>query len=295
MISATDQDFYLEDNIGNPATGLAGSLSVQVSVDGSTWSAAAGVVTELTGGVYSYALGASDQLAGSFLLLRITDPSILDPLVVFVPADNSISVNETVAANKRLPIYLLDSFGDPYTTIPLLAETFISTNGGGFIAATGSLGTIGSGAFYYECANSELTTLGSITLKVNNGITPEYLWAQPIVDPASGSDAVAPIVTIISTPTDRLQPLVVEVEDETGLAFYELINQDHEDAPVYVIYDSQYQTFFHPFGGKSTVTGTGTSADPYVFTIYRRGGWPTGISFAVVARAYDAGGNTDSE
>lgn len=113
--------------------------------------------------------------------------------------------------------------------------------------------------------------------------------------PGGASDLVAPIITTVSTPTERLQPYVVEVEDETSLRYFELICQDNEDAPVYVIYDSFFETFYHPFGGRSTVTGNGTTADPYVFTIYRRGGWPTGIPFAINVRAFDYSGNVDSE
>lgn len=98
------------------------------------------------------------------------------------------------------------------------------------------------------------------------------------------ADISTAVVTVTSAPATRLDPLIVEVYDEDGLGHYELVADTFETSPRYVIFDSDENKFFHPYGGKSTVTGAGTLADPYIFTLHYRGGWPTDVEIQVDVR-----------
>lgn len=109
------------------------------------------------------------------------------------------------------------------------------------------------------------------------------------------ADLTPPVVTIISTPVLPTDPLVVHIYDDMGLAFYHVTCLDHAEGPRLTVYDPDDNGFVHPFSGRSTLTGSGTSVDPYVFTIYRRGRWPTGIELSVRARAVDVGGNEEDQ
>lgn len=52
--------------------------------------------------------------------------------------------------------------------------------------------------------------------------------------------------------------------------------------------------FVGPFDTGSTLTGSGTYASPYVFTIKLNGGWWNASGFTLYARAVDAYGNTNN-
>ncbi len=105
-------------------------------------------------------------------------------------------------------------------------------------------------------------------------------------------DSVEPVITIVSEPTITTEPLVVSIYDDTGLVFYSLSCRDREDGSRLVVYDpTNGDGFIHPFNGRSTVTGSGTSGDPYIFTIYRKGRWPTGLDLDIRAQAIDTSGN----
>lgn len=99
------------------------------------------------------------------------------------------------------------------------------------------------------------------------------------------------VITITATPTISTDPFIVEIYDEVGFSLYEITCRDDVNGPKYTVYDSIEGDFLHPFGGKSTVSGSGTLLDPYIFTVYRRGGWPTGLAFDIQARAVDSAGN----
>ncbi len=101
-------------------------------------------------------------------------------------------------------------------------------------------------------------------------------------------DVIVPVVTVVSSPTSSIDPLVISVYDNVGLILYDLSCRDRTDGPRLVIYS---QGFVHPFNGRSTVTGTGIEADPYIFTLYRKGRWPTGIDLDIRVEAVDTAGN----
>ncbi len=105
-----------------------------------------------------------------------------------------------------------------------------------------------------------------------------------------GIDVTPPIVTIVSLPEVSTDPLVVSISDESGFSFYTISCLDKPDGSRLMMY-TPTDGFIHPFAGNSTVTGAGTLGNPYIFTIYRRGRWPTGVDLDVVATAIDVGGN----
>lgn len=103
-----------------------------------------------------------------------------------------------------------------------------------------------------------------------------------------GKNLVAPVVTITSIPTNEEDPVVIEAYDVApGINLIGVTCQDRSDGPKLTVYDSG--GFYHPFRG--TVTGAGTQLNPYVYTIYRRGRWPTGIGLSFKARFVDSDGN----
>jgi len=121
-------------------------------------------------------------------------------------------------------------------------------------------------------------------------------WFDEYINDGSGSsETTDPTITVISQPTTSSDPLVVSVGDASGLALYQVTCKDRPDGKRLTVYNpidgSGNAGFVHPFGGRSTVTGTGTFADPYIFTIYRRGRWPTGLALDVRAQAVDTKGN----
>lgn len=113
--------------------------------------------------------------------------------------------------------------------------------------------------------------------------------------PGGGTDITDPSILTISQPLTPSDPLIVSVGDSSGLSMYQVTCKDRSDGARLTVYSPVDGTgnagFVHPFGGKSTVTGSGTLADPYVFTIYRRGRWPTGIALDVRVQAVDTAGN----
>lgn len=115
-------------------------------------------------------------------------------------------------------------------------------------------------------------------------------WIEDNLPGVSG-ETVDPVITVISQPIISTDPLIVTLYDVTStFAMYEITCQDRSDGKRLTVYSS-IDGFVHPFSGKSTVRGTGTSGNPYTFTIYRRGRWPTGIDLDVRIQAVDAVGN----
>lgn len=107
-----------------------------------------------------------------------------------------------------------------------------------------------------------------------------------------GGDITSPSITVNSVPTLTTDPLVVTFYDATSLAFYHVTCRDHADGPRYTVFDPVDGEFLYPFDNdRSTKTGAGTQASPYVLTIYRLGGWPTNLSMDLRIRAIDKGGN----
>lgn len=123
------------------------------------------------------------------------------------------------------------------------------------------------------------------------GLWPDY--ADGVASGGGGGgDATAPVITVTSTPTKDTDPFVISVYDNLGLfRLYQLTCRDGTGSPRLVVYDPGDGGFIHPFNGLSTLTGAGTSGSPYIFTVYRRGRWPTGIEINFFVRAIDTSGN----
>jgi hypothetical protein len=255
-----------------------------------------GTYSETGSGNYNYILALGEVNTNGFLAVVVNHSSAM-PYVWFDQVGAEPIVNEPSAANRRIPIYIVDSNQTPLTGLTFSgSEVQISKAGSAWANAVGAITELGAGLYYYQGSLADFDIQGVLKLKVVKSSIQQYVFELGVGTVSTGgpSDAVAPIVTVTSTPVGRLDPLVVEVYDETSLAFFEAIFREYADSPVQVAYDSQ-TGFIHPFGGRSTISGSGTSGDPYILTIYRRGGWPTGISFNLTIRAYDEGGNLDSE
>jgi hypothetical protein len=115
--------------------------------------------------------------------------------------------------------------------------------------------------------------------------------AFSIIIGGGSSDVVDPVVIVVSTPTTPDEPLIVQLYDTSAFSLFQLTCKDRPDGKRLVVYSPLDSGFVHPFNGKSTFSGAGINANPYVFTIYRRGGWPTGLSLDVRAQAVDSAGN----
>ncbi len=123
----------------------------------------------------------------------------------------------------------------------------------------------------------------------NTTISQTFTWT---VEEAVVVDGTGPVITIVSLPELNTDPVVVSVYDAASeFSLYQLTCKDRSDSPKQVVYHPT-DGFEHPFGGRSTISGAGTFADPYIFTIYRRGRWPTGVELDFKAIAVDAAGNS---
>lgn len=87
-----------------------------------------------------------------------------------------IKLNESTAARKRIPLYLVDAT-DGYTpetgvTSPTIE---VSKAGAAQASGTGTFTEIGDGAYYYEFASGEIDTLGFVNVRVvKSGTTREF-------------------------------------------------------------------------------------------------------------------------
>jgi hypothetical protein len=61
------------------------------------------------------------------------------------------------------------------------------------------------------------------------------------------------------------------------------------DQPGALVHDGS--AFWPGYTLRSTRTGDGVLSTPYVFTVYRAGGWPTGTAIDFYVRAVDTLGN----
>lgn len=140
-------------------------------------------------------------------------------------------------------------------------------------------------AVYMGCG---VGAAGTLDLSIATGAINLF---NAVMGSASSS---APVITVTSSPPQNDDPIVIEMSDDAGLSKYILTCQDREDGPRYVVYDPD-AGFIHPFGGRSTRTGGGTTGNPYIFTVYKRGRWPTGIQPSFRAFAVDTHGQLTSE
>lgn len=155
-----------------------------------------------------------------------------------------------------------------------------SLDGAGYITTTSPLNLVGLSAAVH-----------TITFRVIADTTDKQVFTWTAGAAAGAADAVPPIVTTVSLPATSSDPVVIRAYDETALSVYQVTCKDRPEGNRLTCYNPKSPDlgFVHPFYG--TVTGAGTSANPYIFTIYRRGRWPTGIPLDVRAQLVDFGGN----
>lgn len=279
--------FYLFDTTGTtPQTGKTFSGSeIQLSQNGATFANFAGTVTEVGSGLYYYETTLAEAGVYGFLALKIVKSgckTILQTEVIGGPAYYTSSF--------RLPMYLVDSSGAPVTGLTFSGtEIQISENGASFTSFGGSATEVGSGLYYYTPLSTEYDGVGFVVLKVVKTGVQTYVISQDL-DEGRMVDGTSPTVTIPHSPITEEDYAEVRVYDDQGLNYIQITVQDRSDGPKLIVYESA-NGFFHPFNGLSTVTGSGTSANPYIFQVYRRGRWPTGLGVVFRAKVVDASGN----
>lgn len=94
-----------------------------------------------------------------------------------------IAKDEATAAQRRIPIYLVDVTDDetPETGLTISgAECEISKNGGSWGTCAGSIGEVDDGVYYYEATTGEVDTVGYVTLKIAEAAANAFLINAPI-------------------------------------------------------------------------------------------------------------------
>jgi hypothetical protein len=105
---------------------------------------------------------------------------------------------------------------------------------------------------------------------------------------AGPDDETAPTLTLVSTPASTYGAYVVSVGDALGILDVTLVAHLGGLDEVVVYRDGAFRG---AFADRSTRTGAGTIGDPYVYTVYRRGGWPVGVEITIYRIAVDTSGN----
>lgn len=100
--------------------------------------------------------------------------------------------NESLAVNRRIPVYLVDSSGAgvagiTWTNPPASGEVRISQAGAASVNASGTMGVDETGKYYYEATQSETNFDGlyfilDVTAK---GSARRFVYAEPMVLPIS--------------------------------------------------------------------------------------------------------------
>lgn len=153
---------------------------VLISICGAAWQQAAGTVTKLRNGDFTYEFTRAETRGRGFRLLRLAKTGM--DTAIFEFYCGSRRANEPDALARRIPI-MLELAGTPVTGVTLTgSEIEISINGAAFTTGTGTAGEIGYGAYYYEPPVSELAR-GYSLLNVNDAAADEYKY-ELIVDQA---------------------------------------------------------------------------------------------------------------
>lgn len=179
---------YLVDVLGAPVPGLTLTGSeVQVSKSGDAFVNGGGSVTEVGSGYYYYEATQAETATDSFIVLKIVDGSLTArPYVYFVDIGDRIEVGEATASARRLPIYLVDSSGDPVTGLTLSgSEVQLSILGAAFANGTGTVTPTGSGVYYYELAEAEVADVGTHVLKVVDVAAMPYIFSYEVFEPSA--------------------------------------------------------------------------------------------------------------
>lgn len=214
---------YLVDTIGAPVTGVVPvGAELQVSKSGSAWGIGGGAWSELGLGLYAYEATLAEATTTSFLLLRVAVAGAR-PYVYATDIGDRISP-VAVADERRVPIYLVDTFGDPATGVSLTTLA-VSTAGGALSTGAGTRVEIGLGAYYYELDVAELVE-GAGILRFASGGTQTYVYTWDVrpagtplavvTPPLEVPDTVTEQVTVIDHVTAALRRLPHQFRGTTG-------------------------------------------------------------------------------
>lgn len=287
--------FTIHDLDGNlSTTATATGAELQITVNGAAFTNAAGSLVHVGAGLYYYQATATDASVAGFISVKF-EKATFKTAHVWESIGPIFQPSETDAVKRRLPLTIFDVDGALTESATATgAELQVSINGGAYSNSTGSLVAIGDGLYYYQATASDVSAAGVLLVKFAKATFKTTITSIEVTS-AAASETTDPTITVVSTPVTSLDPLVINIYDASGLSLYHITCKDRSDGERLSIYDPSDGTgnngFVHPFNGRSTLTGTGTQADPYVFTIYRRGRWPTGLDLDIKARAVDTKGN----
>jgi hypothetical protein len=181
------QDFaassFTAGSIGGPALGSDSAFSAFGTAESYAAGFSAGNAAGLITG---YADGYDDGL------------TVAEPNGFFA---GSLRYNESVAALRRIPIYLQDAFGNPVPSESITgAEIQVSKSGDPFVNGGGTVAaTPGSGGYYYEATQPETQTYSFLMIKViPGGTTKPYIFsvdigARIVIDEPAGTRRRLPI------------------------------------------------------------------------------------------------------
>lgn len=169
---------WITDTDGAGVSGQ--TIAVTRSIDGSALAAGAGTTGEIGLGAYWYDAPLI-ELSGRLLAMRAVAGAHRPFLYTTkTPLEFDFSSN---AAERHVPIYLVDDAGDPVTGVaPEGAELQVSIDGAAWVDAEGDFSPIGSGLYDYEPTDDEAAP-GLLLVKVDHEDARPYVYAALIAGP----------------------------------------------------------------------------------------------------------------
>lgn len=114
--------------------------------------------------------------------------------------------NETSSTLRRLPVYLVDSSGDPVTgAAPTGAEIKISKSGAAFVNGAGTWVEVADGVYYYQATQSETSTDSYLMLRIAAPGANVYVYTVDIGNRIS-----------INQPSASARRIPIYLEDDSG-------------------------------------------------------------------------------
>lgn len=108
--------------------------------------------------------------------------------------------------------------------------------------------------------------------------------------PLGVSEGGPPVVANVVLPTAPGEEFSFDVYDAApGLRLVQVLIDLGNVRDRLVVYDEG--AFRGRFAGLSTISGSGTSEDPYHFSVRPAGGWPAGVEHTLLPRFIDSAGN----
>lgn len=178
---------YIQDAYGNPIPSEAiTGAEIQVSKSGGPFVNGGGTVQSTPGsGGYYYEATQAETQTYSFLMIKVVPGGSAKPYFFSVDIGARIVLNELAATRRRIPIFLEDLSGNPVTGLSIAgAERKISKNGALFANGLGTVTEIGSGAYYYELAASEVNTAGFGMINIVKPPAVPFVYSWDVISPS---------------------------------------------------------------------------------------------------------------